>query len=125
MLVHTFQWTSSEFFLFQILYQKISKPIKTNEKDHSFYNSVSLSKNLTHFVNLNSFEIENNMLPKHSQKIFSVYKFSSKNVFVWCQKKRLHCTNSLRPRTIFSKHFESKCLYISANPSKKMFVTKT
>ena len=50
------------------------------------------SKNLTHFTNLNSFEIENNMLPKHSQKTFSVYKFSSKHVSVWCQKKHLHCT---------------------------------
>ena len=29
------------------------------------------SKNLTHFRNLNSFDIENNMLPKHSQKPFS------------------------------------------------------
>ena len=34
-LVPTFQWTSSEFFLFQILWQKISKPIKTSEKEYS------------------------------------------------------------------------------------------
>ena len=31
-------------FLFQIWWQKISKPIKTSEKDHSFYNTVSLKK---------------------------------------------------------------------------------
>ena len=31
-------------FLFQILLQKISEPIKTSEKDHSFYNTVSFKK---------------------------------------------------------------------------------
>ena len=77
------------------------------------------SKNLTHFTNLNSFEIENNMLPKHSQKAFSVYKFSSKYVSVWCQENHLHCTISWRPRTTFLKHFESKYLYISVYLSKK------
>ena len=43
------------------------------------------SKKPTHLTNLNSFDIENNMLPKHSQKPCSLYKFSSKHVFVWCQ----------------------------------------
>ena len=47
-------------------------------------------KKLIHFRNLNSFEIKNNMLPKHSQKTFSVYKFSSKHVSICCQKKNLH-----------------------------------
>ena len=77
------------------------------------------SKNLTHFTNLNSFEIENNMLPKHSQKTFSVYKFSNRNVSVWCQKKHFHCTISWRPRTTFLRHLESRCLYISVNLPKK------
>ena len=36
---------------------------------------------------LQIFEIENKMLPKHSQKTFSVYKFSSKHVSAWCKKK--------------------------------------
>ena len=67
--------------LLQILKQKTSKPIKTSEKDYSFYNTVSL-KNLTHFTNLNSFEIENDMPTKPSQKTFSVYKVSSKHVSV-------------------------------------------
>ena len=83
------------------------------------------SKNLTHFTNLNSFEIENNILPKYSQKNFSVYKFSNKHVYFSCQKKHLHCTISWRPRTTFLKHFESKCLYISVNLPEKMFATKT
>ena len=49
------------------------------------------SKNLTQFTNLNSVDIENNMLMKHSQKSFSLDRFSSKHVSVWCQKKDI-CT---------------------------------
>ena len=58
-------------------------------------------------------KIKKNMLPKHSQKAFSVYKSSSKYVSVWCQEKHLHCTISWRPRTTLLNHFKSKCLYIS------------
>ena len=71
------------------------------------------SKHLTHFTNLNSLDIENNMLPKHCQKYFWLYKFLKKHVSVWCQKKHLDCTISWNTRTEFLKHFESKCLYIS------------
>ena len=53
------------------------------------------------------------MLPQHSQKSFWLYKFSSKHVSIWCQKKHLHWPISWRPRTAFLKHFEIKCLYIS------------
>ena len=49
------------------------------------------SKHLTHFMNLNSLDNENNMLSKHFQKSFSLYKFSRKHVSVWCQKKNI-CT---------------------------------
>ena len=40
------------------------------------------SKNLTYFMNLNSLDIEKNMLPKHIQKPVSLYKFFSKHVSV-------------------------------------------
>ena len=83
------------------------------------------SKNLIHFTNLNSLDIENNMLPQHSQKYFWLYKFSSKHVPVWCQKKHLDCTISWRQIIAFLKHFESKCLYISVYLRKKIFVPKT
>ena len=47
--IHMFQWTSSEFFFnFQIFQQKVSKPTKAREKDHSIqftvHNTVSLKK---------------------------------------------------------------------------------
>ena len=56
------------------------------------------SKNLTHFTNLSSFDIENNMPLKHSQKPFSLFNFSSKHASVWCQKKIFNCTISWRWR---------------------------
>ena len=62
----------------------MSTPKKTSEKDHSFYNTVSLKKpHLFYEPQLNSLDIENNMLAKHSQKPFSLYKFSSKHFSVW------------------------------------------
>ena len=65
------------------------------------------------------------MLLQHSQKPFWLYKFSGSHVSVWCQKKYLHCTLSWRPRTAFSKYFESKCQFISIYFFIKMFVPET
>ena len=63
------------------------------------------SKNLTHFTNLNSIDIENNKLPKLNQKRFSLYTFCSKHISVLCQKNYLHCTISWCPRTAFLKYW--------------------
>ena len=112
-----------EFFQFQIFLQKVSKPTKLAKKITHFTIKFR-SKNLTHITNLNSPDIENNMLPQHSQRPFSLYKFSIKHVSVWCQKKHLYCTLFRRPRTAFLKHFEIKCLYISVYLLKKMFFPK-
>ena len=43
-------------------------------------------KILTHLTNLNSLDIEDNMLSQRSQNPFWLYKFSSKHGSVWCQK---------------------------------------
>ena len=83
------------------------------------------SKNLTHFMNLNSHDIENNMLSQHSQKPFSLCKFSSQNICVWCRKKHLHCIFSWRPSTSLLKNYESKCLYISVYLHKNISVPDT
>ena len=53
---------------------------------------------VTHFTNLNSLNIENNMLQQHSQKPFLLYTFSSKHVSaVWCQKKAFALHHFLKP----------------------------
>ena len=56
------------------------------------------SKNLTHFTNFNSLDIENNMPPKHCQKSFSLYKFFRKHVSVWCLKKTFARHHFLTPK---------------------------
>ena len=92
--------------------QKLAKKI-------TYYATQFCSKNLTRFTDLNSLDIENNMLLQHNHKPFSLYKFFSRHISVWCQKKHLHCTIYRRPKTVFLKHFECKCLYISVYPRKK------
>ena len=82
------------------------------------------SKHLTHFANPNSLYIENNTLPQHGQKPFWLYKFSSKHVSVWCQKKHLYCTISWLPTNAFLKQFESKCLYLFVYLRRKKFCSR-
>ena len=96
--------------------QKLAKKI-------THFTIQSHLKNLINFMNLN--DIENNLLPQHSQKSFSLYKFSSKHVSVWCWKKHFQkwcSTIPWHPTTVFLKHFESKCLCISVYLRKKIFV---
>ena len=122
MFIHTFQCISSEsFFNFRMSSWKSQSQQKLVKKIIHFTIQFH-SKHLTHLTNLSSLDIENNMLPKKRQKPFSLYKFPSKHVSCWCQKKHLHYTISWHPRTVFLKHFESKCLYISVYVFKKIFV---
>ena len=89
-------------------------PIKTRKKITHFTMQFC-SKNLTHFKNLNSLNIIKDILPQRSEK----------HVSGWCQKKHLHCTILRRPRTAFSEHLGSKCLYILLNFRSKIFFAET
>ena len=80
------------------------------------------SKNVAHFTTLNSLDIVKMILPQHIVRPYSLYKFSSKHFWLVSEKKHLHCTIS---RTAFSKHFQSKCLYISVYLRKNIIVPKT
>ena len=66
-------------------------------------------ENLTHFTNLNSLDIEKKYAPATKPKVFLTLQIFQQTS-AWCQKNHSHCTISRRPRTEFSKHFESKCL---------------
>ena len=67
--VYTFQWTSSEFFLIFRLFSRKSQSQQKLAKKVTHFTIQFRSKNLTHFTKLNSLDIENNMLPQHSQKL--------------------------------------------------------
>ena len=104
-------------FFFDFIFSRRKSQTQSQQKlliKITYFAIQVCSKHLTHFTNLNSLDIENNMLPKHRQKSFSLYKFFRKHASVWCQKKHLHCIISWQPRIAFlKKRFESKCLYIS------------
>ena len=72
-------------------------------------------------MNLNYLDIENKMLPKLSQKPFSLNKFFSKHVSAWFQKKYLLCTISWHSRSAFFNHFE-KNVYIFLHTSLRKFL---
>ena len=57
------------FFNFRLPSRKSQSQQKLAKKITHFTTQF-YSKNLTHFANLNSLDIENNMLPQHGQKPF-------------------------------------------------------
>ena len=92
-------------------------------KNHSFYNT-GLFKNLTHFTNFNSLDTENNMLQQHSQKPVWLYKFSSKHVSVWWQKKTFALHHFLTPKDcILDAFWTEMSVYFCLR--KKLFVPET
>ena len=89
-----------------------------------FYNTVS-PKKLHSFYESQLTQHFKKYTPVTQPKTELTVEISSKHVSGWCQKKHLHCTVFTRPRTTFSKHLESKCLYIPVNIRKKIFVSET
>ena len=113
--VHMFPWmTLLDFFFFFFWFWKSRRQQKLAKK-FTHFTTQFCPKNLIHFLNLNSLEIENNMLLQHSQKSFSLYKFSSQHFSVWCQKKHLYYMISWRTLKANACRF----LYISV---RKIFV---
>ena len=102
--VQTCQGTSSEFFLISGL---LAESLKAKKITHFIIQFCS--KSLTHFTNLNSLDIENNILLQHSPEPFWVYSFFRKDVSVWCPKKKLHHFLKLVRKFLF--HRRSKILF--------------
>ena len=84
---------------------RVSKPTKTSDKNHLFYNIVLL-KNL----------ILQKIYSCSTAKKFS--RFSRKSLSGWCWIKHLRCTIY----TAFSKYLESKCLYFPVDLRKKILL---
>ena len=84
--VDTFQWTSSEIFHNCKFSSRKSQSQQKLAKKITHFTIQFRSKNLNHFTNLNLLDIENNILLQHSQKSFSLYKFSCKHFLVGVRK---------------------------------------
>ena len=90
MLVHKFQWISSEFiFTFRFSNRKSQSQQKLAKKITNFTTQFG-SKNLTNFTNLNSIYIEKSMVSQHSQKSLSLYNFPANTWFVSEKTFALH-----------------------------------
>ena len=83
----TFLYSSSRCSVFNSTFsnRKSQDQQKLAKKITHFTTEFRL-KILTHLTNLNSLDIEDNMLSQRSQNPFWLYKFSSKHGSVWCQK---------------------------------------
>ena len=77
------------FFLFQIFQQKVSKSIKTSEKDHSFYNTVSFKKHHSFYEpRILTMKI---MCSQNTAKKLSQFTNFSANMFLFGLRKNF-CT---------------------------------
>ena len=92
------------YLLFSDFPAEVLKPTKTGKKDHPFYHTVSLIK---------SYLFYEPQLTQHGQKPTRFTNFLANMFLVGVRK-------NIRPRTAFSKHWESKCLYIPVYLCKKL-----
>ena len=69
--VHTFQWTSSEFFYSRFSSRESQRQQRLVKKITHFTIQFR-SKNLTHFTNFNSVNIIKNILPQRSQNMYLI-----------------------------------------------------
>ena len=85
-LFWVYQWTWPEFFSNFIFSSRKSQSQQKLVKKITHFTIQFHLKILVHFMNLNLdlHDIENNTLPQHSQKLFSLYKFSRKYVSALC-----------------------------------------
>ena len=105
---------------------RVSKPTKTSNKDHSFYNTVSLKKHLS-FYQPQLTQHYKKYAPTRQPKTILTLQIFQQTCFWWVSDKTfallwVHCTISRYQKTLFSKHLESKCLYIPVNLHKKIFI---
>ena len=68
--------------LFFLISDFLAESLKANKLAKKMTNFTIQLQYTFHFTNLNSFNIENNMLPRHSQKPLWLYKFSGKHISV-------------------------------------------
>ena len=88
--VQKFEWTS-EFFFFNFRFSdRKSQSQQKLAKKVTYFTIQFHSKNLTRFTNLNSLNIENNMLSQHRQKTSDSRNFPA-NMFLFGVRKNI-CT---------------------------------
>ena len=101
----------------------VSKPTKTSNKYHSFYNKVLLKKHHSFYERQLTQHYEKYTSKTQPKTLLALQIFQQKSkISGWYQTKHLHCTFSRCPKTAFSKRLENKCLNIPVNLCKKISV---
>ena len=117
-LIHMFQRTSSKFFV--LISDFLEESLKTKKKlliKITYFTIQVCSKHLTHFTNLNSLDIENNMLLIHCQtKTFLTWQIFQETCFslAWCwsAEKTFALHHFLTPRnSILEALWEQMLVY--------------
>ena len=111
--VQTFQWTLSEFFLIFYFSSRKSKAQQKMAEKFTHLTMQFCSKNLTHFMNLNSLDIKN----------LSHFTNFLANIFLFGVRKDICTASFLDAQKLQSwSTFEKKCLYISVYLLMKKFL---
>ena len=115
--VQTFQWKSSELFFSLRASNRKSQSQQKLTRNITHFTIYFRSKNLSHFMNLNLLDVENNTPPQCIQKPFWLYKFSSKKVSVRFQKKLFALHYFLTPKNgILEAPWKQTSVYFYISP---------
>ena len=95
--IYMFQWTSSKlFFDFRFSRTKSQRQQKLSIKI-TYFTIQFRSKHLTHFMNLNSLDIENNMLRNTGKNLSQFTNFAA-NMFLFDVRKKFALHHFLAPK---------------------------
>ena len=95
--VHTFQWTLSKLFRSRFSSRKSQSQQKLVKKITHFTIQFC-SKHLTHIMELNTLDTENNIIPKPCQKIFSLSSLFKQTCFCLVSEKTFALHHFLTPK---------------------------
>ena len=111
-------WHHQSFFLNIRFSSRKSQSQQKLAKKITHFTIQFRSKNLTHFTNLNSVDVENNMLPQHSQKPFWLKNFPA-NMFLFLTPKNCILEALWQQMSVYFSGI------ISVHLHKKFFVPET
>ena len=97
-----FHWTLSDF---SFIPDFLAESLKARKKSKKDYSIQFRSKDLTYFTKLDFFYIESNMLPKHSQKLFSSLQIFQQTCFCLLSEKTFALHNFLTLKNCFLETF--------------------
>ena len=119
------QWTSSEF-LFNFRFSSTKCQSQQNlGKKIAHFTIQFRSRNITHFTNRVSLDIEK-ICSRNSAKHLFDFKNFTVGMFLLSVRENICTAPFLDAQELqFLRYFESKCLYISVYLRKKMFFPKT